>query len=712
MKNDAQTRTIVMILLLSALLTGAAAAQDGAVGYAPTVHVDIPDLPSDQPKLVGTTFTIGVVGVDPDASSGLPVVWRILYTPAVLADGTPITTRALYEAHVDALVDWGDEFWSPWMRYSADPLENRITFSDQTPGELFLAAVQVIDTCGVVSLGRDYQVEVAHLQIEEVLNPAVLLCEYHLGCWQETLSAYEIAAGQPLNFAWIADASAYAGTIVSYRHGWDLADPEDPNDPGWAVPPGLSEGHLQADEKSFQDGLHTFWLRVVDDSTNITLMRVDFPVIPFVPRDMQRELLVIDQVVDANVNNWLDQQGDPRNDESYRNAFWQFLQSGPGGVDGFDWNQDRFDHRETATYADLVGYKSVLCYARMHVLQTMFNQFRPVDATDLEGDPVKRDPFVWLKPYQDRGGNFFLAGERSMESFLESETNYMTPMVFDTAEPDWLDGDVPYQVSFGEKTLPDGTVVTRGPLLYPYATAGISLLDWTSSSSMYIYGRPQTRAMDQRKVECVGLKGLVLDSAFKSSHGVGPSDFPDTIMTDSEIDWHDDALWARGDLSIVTGSFPWRDDEFVDGNISPRTTDWAPQTCDDPSAPGGLCVEPMFRGLARFDWLREFMWSHGAPEWPTEGDPDYWDYGAEALDDSCGVMALTSYEKEGGFVMPRGSALTNDRIFGYLSYTSVLDKPGGKADVYWGFDPYRFDNEQAKDAVRWVLKYFEVNVLN
>jgi hypothetical protein len=245
--------------------------------------------------------------------------------------------------------------------------------------------------------------------------------------------------------------------------------------------------------------------------------------------------------------------------------------------------------------------------------------------------------------------------------------------------------------------------------MYPYATAGIATIDWNSAGSKFVYGRPQRVAADMRRRECVGLKGVVLDPDFKNNHGVGPSDFRDTILTDPEIDWHDIALAGRGALAIVTNTFPWGDDEFFDANISSRTTDWAPQNCNDPAAPNGLCVEPMFRGLARFDWLREFKWSHGEPDWPDpdpDSDPPYWDDegpGQKAMDDTCGTSALIGYERADGLQLKRGSSRTNGKVYGFFSYKMTEDKPGGRPDVFWGFDPYRFDSDQMQDAIRWVL---------
>ena len=53
-----------------------------------------------------------------------------------------------------------------------------------------------------------------------------------------------IASGQPLNFSWNATAESYAGEIVSYRYGWDVADVTDPDDPG-----SLYRGLIEAREQ-------------------------------------------------------------------------------------------------------------------------------------------------------------------------------------------------------------------------------------------------------------------------------------------------------------------------------------------------------------------------------------------------------------------------------------------------------------------------------
>jgi hypothetical protein len=315
----------------------------------------------------------------------------------------------------------------------------------------------------------------------------------------------------------------------------------------------------------------------------------------------------------------------------------------------------------------------------------MFRQFRPVNG---------QDQFVWLTPYQQMGGNYFQVGGSSMESFLEGLPNYMTPIIFDTPETEYIAGDYSYVIGFGQKELPDGTLTPRGTALYPYATAGITALDWTSVNTKTIYGRSVAMNFD-RKADCVGLKGLVLAPGFRANHLVGSSALADTIFTDPEIDWRDKVNAQADTLGLFNATFQFRNDEFFDANISSRTTPVVPQTCTD--GPEELCVEPMFSGIARMDWVREHEWARGDMAWPRST------YSDQELDDGCGPLGLTSYQGN-----PRSSAVTNGHVYGFLSYKMVEQKPVRKADVYWGFDPYRFDHDETKKAVRWVLDYFGV----
>lgn len=658
----------------------------------PTCRVVFPNLSNNSAKSVPPTVNIGWEGIDSDFDLRIPTKVRYLWKQALDPAGNPIPDEYSYNQYVDEILSYDDQAWSQWYPYKALESERMVSFEKQTPDLYFLFAVQVQDTAGAVSVGFGYQQEVGHLWIKQrgYYRPQVNLAEPYLGSQTATIASYEVAGGQPMNFSWTADASSYNGKIESYRHGWNLTNPEDAADLGWSVPPGLSANNLFAAEQSFKDGLNTFYLRVVDDSDQVTLMRRIARVIPYVARDFQLPLLVVDQVVDRRVQNWPDQQGNPRNDESYRNLYWRFLAEGAGGVQGINWERDWRDHTDNVVYSDVVKYKAVLCYAQYNdVSQFMFAQFRPTR--------TGQDQFVWLTPYQERGGNFFLVGASSMESFIEGRDNWAVPMIFNTSETRLFVGNQEFVTGFGTRVMPDDTVVDRGPLMYPYATAGISALDWTSPSSKYIYGRTVVAKFD-RNVDCVGLKGLALDSEFKAHLGIGPGVIPDTMWTNPEIDWHDVVDADADTLNLFTGNFPFRTDEFVDADIT-LSRPYTVQECPEGDGPGGRCIEPMFTGISRFDWMREYMWRRGDTGWPLSVYPEL------DLDTNCGYYALTTLD-----TLSRGSANTNGQVFGYFSYKMVQDKPGGRADVYWGFDPYRFDQEGTKKAIRWVLQYFGLQI--
>ena len=97
--------------------------------------------------------------------------------------------------------------------------------------------------------------------------------------------------------------------------------------------------------------------------------------------------------------------------------------------------------------------------------------------------------------------------------------------------------------------------------------------------------------------------------------------------------------------------------------------------------------------------MRQYMWDDGDPDWPFSR------YTGLELIEGCGSLGMTSYEE-----IPLSSALTNGQTYGYFSYKMIEDKPARKADVYWGFDPYRFDPDETKKAIRWVLDYFGLQI--
>lgn len=126
------------------------------------------------------------------------------------------------------------------------------------------------------------------VQSVEARSPGIWLVvsEPELGVfpaeWTGDYSA-TVAPGEALAFTWTGDYSVEVseGTILGFRYGWDVADVDDPDDPGWANPG--YEDVMLAPSRSFQTGIHNFVVRSADDVGRFTWCRIVITVGPPVP---------------------------------------------------------------------------------------------------------------------------------------------------------------------------------------------------------------------------------------------------------------------------------------------------------------------------------------------------------------------------------------------------------------------------------------------
>jgi hypothetical protein len=291
--------------------------------------------------------------------------------------------------------------------------------------------------------------------------------------------------------------------------------------------------------------------------------------------------------------------------------------------------------------------------------------------------------YNWLAAYQRSGGNLLLAGSRAVDAFNAVGPTMALPVVFESTEGDvagFEHDDVPYRVGFGRRLLPDGSIMPGYLLQYGYRDLGLSVFDQMSpNASSVIYGSDPLVAVNVgRKAVCAAMKGLVLDDAFASAHAPA---IADAIPTEDLIDWRDlDPTYYDNLMNV----YQWGDDEFYENPLH-RPTPYTEQTCA--GGPDGKCIEPMFRSVARFDWIRaQHLAADPEDTWP-EG------YYSVPMSQLCGAYALENLD----------TAKTNDQVVGFLSYQTIDAKPNGRADVVWGFDPYRLDHDAMTDALRWVL---------
>ncbi len=672
-----------------------------ATTLLPTIIVDKPSTLSDYRDVQAAppSVTFGWSGNDPDYELGTPVEVRYLWKEALYATDRPphyntyLRTRYEFDQHVEELVSFADSAWSNWVPYSAIDDERIITFPNQRMFDdteeqrqvTYIFAIQARDIAGAVSVDRTYGRNVHNVYVSTGMTPALEIFESQLGRWlatgREGVDGRDIASGQDLEFSWSASAASYAGQVVSYRYGWDVADPDDENDAGWDVQEGLSPLHLRAPIRSFPSGNHTLTIQAKDNSDQLTRFTILLSVVPVPDRDDQFPVLLIDDVIDRDSQAWPAQDGiTPLDNDRYRDNFWQITLAGQGGVAGFEPTRDIIDiEAQQLTYRRAVNYKVVLWTTRYAVANYIWNEFKPLQSGESQ--------FIWLSSYQDKVGNLFLVGDRVLNEFIE-ERRWMLPIIFDTNEEELECGGTTYDVGFGEEDLPNGTTVLRGRERYPWESLGVSVIDHiTPRYNVYNACGVGSTSDQARGKACVGVKGMILDPAFKANYMSGSSVFTDTIFTEPTIDWKDLATAYVDSLR----PYAWGSDEFYDANITVRATPWAPRFCE-----GAPCIDPMFRIYSRYDWVQDNHIANGDNAWPMPG------FSSDDITRICGRHALDPVSRR---------MRTTGKTMGFVSHTLEANKPYQVGDVVWGFDPYRFNHQEIRKAIHWVLgRHFDLTM--
>lgn len=688
MKTHRKSDLIILAGLL--MLAGVATAQMPEP-VVPEVQVISPiSVPYQQESItlvVAPTFT-AVAGYDqPDE---MPAHYRWLVKPAALPGGSYADTRVEFENHVDLLLPFDDEAWSPWAAWpdGADEVSVAVPtlpVEDESGQRIhYLFALQAMASDGVVSTARDYGRNVASFRVSTSFTPVLaVLHPYLADRWvsgMQASDAIDIFAGLEGGFILEARADQYGAAIASYRWGWNLADPDDPADPGWAVPAGLGEEQTSIPPLDFFSGIHVLHIHVLDSLGNETRFQLMVTIIPMPDPQDQLPLLVVDDVLDRNSNAWPDADGQARDRDAFRDAFWEQVAD---GVAGFYPDNDVLDSQDAlVTARDLIAYRVVIWNGRWAaggVNSTMATSLRPVGT---EHEPIDA-PYMWLGGYQEAGGNVLMTGSRAVMSTLP-ESPYLLPIVFDSGEGnlvgyDWIgDPAGSARVGFGEDDF--GPIYPR---LHGYRNAGLAAVELTSPIGAYYtrVGENDSRLIrEMRRSPCVGLKGLVLDPGFIAEEMGGVAAFADTIWTDPQIDWTDDPLAAEP----LDHAYIWGQDEFYDVDVTGRDLPIVPQDCD-----GEACVQPLWRTVSRLDWIRAARQAADPQDtWP-EG---YYEDGE--LAGYCGPIGLDPDES---------TARTSDQVTGFVTRKYLDSKPAAVGDVVLGFDPYRFDHAAMTTALRWVL---------
>ncbi len=654
--------------------------------YLPRAYVAMPTDVISQiaPVILGEAPIFEVLCLDGD---GEPAAFRWQLRHALLPDGNYADSRGEAETLFEAYFASGDTTWSAWQAWPVGQERARLELptlprlDDQERQIFYLLAFQVMDDAGVVQIDHVYGSNVAHFRVG-VLAPFLAVFESHLGDAAADGQAMTVVidcAPDTYTFVFGATAEQYGGEIAGLRWGLDLVDPDDPDDPGWNGPasPVLSTtGPL-----SITSGIHNLVIQAQDHMGGLTRLTYLLTVVTMPDPQDQLPLLLVDDVVDRYSNAWTGPPPAslPFDNDTYRDAFWAEVLEGSGGPLNFDPARDVFDtEAESADLRTLSQYRVVIWNTRYAMASTILQELAPAAL-----GPREYHRYNWLAAYQRGGGNVLLTGSRVVDAF-NAPMNMALPVIFESTEGDangfTYGASMYYRVGFGVFQLPDGSILPQHQLQYGYRDLGLSVFDQMSPNSIYvIYGSdPLVNARVGRKPVCAAMKGLVLDDAFADAHAPA---IADSIPTDSTIDWRDlDPAYYDNLLNV----YQWGDDEFYE-NPGDRPTPFTVQICED--GPGGQCIEPMFRSTARFDWIRaQHLAADPNDTWP-EG------YYSVPMSQLCGAYALENLD----------TARTDGQMVGFLSYRTIAAKPSGRADVVWGFDPYRLDHGAMTDAIRWVL---------
>jgi hypothetical protein len=659
----------------------------GSVGARPQQQ-----LPSSQfasPYLVNWQVAPVALGLSPhfeiqaEDADGQIVSYRWLITRAVISGGGYADSQIEVLENLDALVVFEDSAWSNWTPWPQDeevaPIEapELPPYDEQARRIYYLLAVQVMDDAGAVDITRSYGHNLAHFWVAD-LDPVLGIFEARFGnvatVGPNGIHEIDVAAGT-CEFLFSAWGEEYGGVITGLRWGLDLVDPDDPDDAGWggpAAPDLWTTGPL-----TISSGIHTVTIQAEDHAGGLTrfvyLLTV---IVPPQPQD-QLPLLLVDDVYDRISSSWPSQFGVPLDRDIYRDAFWSSALTEAGGPVGFDPVRDIVDTEAddvAVALRTLCNYRAVIWASRASTQSAISREFRP--------GPSDESRYNWLADYQRVGGNLLLASSRATDAFHMVETIYALPIVYQSMEGDTFGylGDPMRRVGFGFFLLPDHLQQMRYELQYGYRDLGLSVIDQMSPNSSYvIYGSdPLISVRNGRKAPCAAMKGLVLDDGFADRHAPA---IDAAIPTDATIDWRDlDPAYYDN----LQNPYIWGDDEFYE-NPGDRMTPFTYQGCAE--GPDELCVEPMFRSVARFDWIRaQHLAADPNDTWP-EG------YYSVPMSQLCGQYALENLD----------TAKTSGQVVGFFSHKTVATKPGGRADVVWGFDPYRFDHAAMTEAIHWVL---------
>jgi len=374
----------------------------------PNVVITIPN--SVQPNTCASAppgLAFSWEGRDPDSETTEPQAVRYLLK-AFGGIGDPCLLKYEYEAGQFPIVA-DDPDWGPWIRYDA-PLDSGLSVRfpvrpEADIGTSYIFAVQARDAAGAVTPTFEWGRNVRHFRITDTHVPLLTVSESLLGTDNfvavNSFKRFTVASSQQVSFTWNATAESYGNLIEAYRYGFNLIDPDDPDDPGWVVPWGDGPAWKRAAPRTLSLGSPNFVVQAVDSSNQLSRATYYFQVVKTGRRAEQRRLLIVDdtpkEVLVSSSEN-IDRKWD---------TTWRRLIEGIGVI-GFQAGDmiDATDNPGLITFSLLNEYRAVIWHLAPG------KSFYRQELSPLSGN------FNWLTVYQRDVGNLMVVGAGAVVATL------------------------------------------------------------------------------------------------------------------------------------------------------------------------------------------------------------------------------------------------------------------------------------------------------
>jgi len=410
-------------------------------------------------------------------------------------------TKAEYEAEnpIGALAT-DDPRWSDWIPYDkhgdfygAPGGADLGDFELDTP---YLVGLQAIDEDGATSRQFAWNRSAQSFRATDSLFPSLRIVEEATRAYEDfsavgQVTSIDVVGGHPLSFSWSADASAYNGVILGYRYGWDLADPDDATDPGWAIPWGDTALSHHSQTRTYPSGTHTLTVQALDISG--AMMRAQVAVVFHAIPSARQLVLLVDDWRNAPT---------PEGEilDAVYDARWQSL---------FDLALPRYDLTtnsiDTDDAPEELSLEKALQYGAVIWFASPGSQCYLSDFAEPRLTP---EGWNWLASYQRFGGNLLMVGPSLMGHLIpRSTTPYLYPI-----HPIPL--DVPEEPPLGLGTFVDsqGQVQNLGTTLWPYQDFGLEAIDIVRPAVPFIYG--ERAGLKLRTRECDEFHTARVDESF------------------------------------------------------------------------------------------------------------------------------------------------------------------------------------------------------